>query len=485
MNDDDKLEIAKEISSLVGSREEKLARNARCFPSYERIFFESILAVSGDRGLSITETIDVIKVYLRYAKWIGLLVCDSSPFNGNGTLGDTWALVRPAGILASFGGGKFQAIYEPDYDIVDDDEYSSDDDLYDNDSISENEFGGLSQFDAAAERYLKSLFGVTPAETDFDDDSYVVTLPEGFRNPLILEHFANGGQGQEVIGVSGPLLRRDRVQGTDEWVKKHRNRQGTATSFDILATAALDFHNGRPVVRQLRSWTEDDYILVSDAVLMMAAIWPKYLQGKLTFVSSHHRSWIVIEQGAGRPILFERENWPTNTALSRILERLVGLRSMRGMTCLFDLMDSETVAFNGECGKIVRPISDKIESNSQSQREAVLRLSNKLISIGYEYDTVRSVILDPLRLAELIDPDGMLLRNHRAHPEQRHFEMAVTIENKKQNFGSKSIGRYTESFSTSGRDELYNALDGNGRDKVYLTDGLWISPDGNVSDEGR
>ncbi|KRB16390.1 hypothetical protein ASD99_08465 [Mesorhizobium sp. Root695] len=487
MTDDERLSIAKEISEKFVA-EWGLLKSGRVewhmSELQERVFFEALLHVTNARHMTTNDVMEVIRVYLCHAEWVGLLVRDSSPLNGNGSRGDTWALVRPQGVLASFGGGPFQAIYEPLYDIHDDDndndgpngdEFWLDDDD-DPDLIMEER---KKRSDREAKSHLRSLFGIPYEDEDDQERSYITTLPEGFRNPLILDEFANGGPGQDVVAVSRRLLLRDHAESVSDWVEKHRNSQGIASNFDILTAAALDYHQERPIVRQLRSWTEDQYVGVQEAVMTMAAVWPKFLAGRLTFASAHHRSWIVIEHGLDKPLLFERENWPTNPSLSRVLAVLSGLHSFRGMTCRFDLSKAGQVVFDGASGKIVRLIAKNFEPSEEETRNAIGRLTQQLVSLGHDREAVSSSIPDPRRLGELIDPDGRLLRTHRADHEQRLFEMVVSISERKTSFRSSSP---TPGHRT---DELYGVFGGEGRDDVYVSDGLWMSPDGRISDKGR
>ncbi|TAZ73815.1 hypothetical protein ELH70_14695 [Rhizobium ruizarguesonis] len=482
MNDDEIFSVAKEISDRFVAEWDRLKGDRvawRMSEVQERVFFEALLSVVNARHMTTNDVVEMIRVYLRHADWIGLLVCDSSPSNGNGSHGPTWALVRPRGILASFGGGPFQAIYEPLYDIHDEDDDSSDDAWYDSDDSNLTLEERKKRSDATAESYLRSHFGLPYEDQDDPERSYITTLPEGFRNPLILEEFVNGGPGQDIIGVSRRLLLRDSAESDLDWIEKHRNSQGIASNFDILTAAALDYHQHRPIIRQLRSWTEDQYVGVEEAVMTMAAIWPKFLAGQLTFVSAQHRSWVVVEQGLDKPLLFERENWPINTSLSRVLAVLSGIHSFRGITCGFVLSKAGQVVFDGKSGKILRLIAHDFEPSAEETRRAIGRMTQQLIGLGHDREAVRSSIADPCRLGELIDPDGRLLRKYRGHPEQRLFEMAVSISERKTSFQRPSL------ISEHRSDELYGGLGGDGRDEVYLSDGLWISPDGLISDKGR
>ena len=482
MSDDEIFSVAKEISDRFVAEWDRLKGDRvpwHMSEVQERVFFEIFLHVVNARHMTTNDVVEVIKVYLRHADWIGLLICDSSPSNGNGSHGPTWALVRPRGLLASFGGSPFQAIYEPLYEIHGEEDDQDSEEFWDDDEQDLTPEERKKRSNEVAENYLRSHFGIPYEDEDNPENSYITTLPDGFRNPLIIEEFANGGSNQDVIGVSRRLLMRDRADSEQNWLEKHRNNQGVASNFDILTAAALDYHQKRPLVRQLRSWTEDQYIGVQEAVMIMAAVWPEFLAGRLTFASSHHRSWIVVEQKSDKPLLFERENWPINTSLSRILAVLSGLQSFRGMTCRFDLSQAGQVVFDGQSGKILRVITKDFEPSEEETRSALGRLTQHLVSLGHDHEAVRSSISDPSRLGELIDPAGRLLRTNRSDPEQRLFEMAVSISDRKPSRRSASpiLGHST--------DALYNAIGGDGRDDAYLSDGLWISPDGHLSDKGR
>ena len=149
------------------------------------------------------------------------------------------------------------------------------------------------------------------------------------------------------------------------------------------------------------------------------------------------------------------------------------------MTCRFDLSQAGQVVFDGQSGKILRVITKDFEPSEEETRSALGRLTQHLVSLGHDHEAVRSSISDPSRLGELIDPAGRLLRTNRSDPEQRLFEMAVSISDRKPSRRSASpiLGQRT--------DALYNAIGGDGRDDAYLSDGLWISPDGHLSDKGR
>lgn len=220
IGEDEIFSVAKQISQKFAAEWSRLQGERVAWHMsevQERVFFEVLLHEVNARRMATADVVEMLKVYLRHADWIGLLVCDSSPLNGNGSHGPTWALVRPNGILASFGGGSFQAIYEPLY-----------------------------------EKHGRSHFGILCEDEDNPENSYITTLPENFRNPLALEEFANGAVGQDIIAVSRRLLLRDRTENRNDWVEKHRNNKGTTSNYDILTTAALDYHQKLPVIRGTR-----------------------------------------------------------------------------------------------------------------------------------------------------------------------------------------------------------------------------------------
>lgn len=477
-------ELFNEVSCLASKEWNRLKVNGNDADqlSHTRLLFEAFIKISNDHRLPVSDTVEVIKFYLSRATWDGLLVRDCGLQEREKRDGEIWALVTRGGILASFGGSPFYAIYEPEYDIHDDKLrttekrpfYTGEYDDHNPALIEERKV----RMDDEPENHVKTLFGI-PYHDDDEDRGYIGTLPDGTKNPLLLVDFSNVSNGQQVVEVSKGLLQRHHVTSVDEWVRKRRNGRGQAASYDILRAAAFDVRQGVPIVRQLRSWTEDDYGSVREAVLTMASAWPKYLAGRLTFASSHHKSWIVIEQDSEKTTLFEKENWPINTALSRILAAITGMQAFRGMTCRFDLSQEGKVLYDAPSGKVIRSICDRMEPSSEENELAMERIATQLVHLGYGDEMIRSTICDPLQLGEVIDPSGLLLRKNRAHPEQRLFEMVVTISEMKRPAYRPEPPRGTS------KDMLYNAIGGDGRESVYLSDGLWIAPDGSLSDEGR
>lgn len=480
MSANDFFSVAKEISDRFQSKwaslESAYQVSWHMRETAERVFFEILIDVVEGRNMPTDDVVEMLKVYLQHAEWIGLLVCDASPLNGNGSNGPTWALVRPRGILASLGGSAFKTIYEPLYDEHQDEENEED---WGDDDLSPEEQRKRS--DRSHERYLETLFGLEPDEDNDSENQRITVLPEGFRNPLVVEHFANGGPGQEVVAVSRRTHMRDRTSSVKEWIEKHRNNKGVAASFDILTTAALDHHRKRPILRQLRSWTEDQFVTVVDTVIMMAAVWPEYLTGKITFVSGHHKSWIVVDQREETPLLFRRENKRINISLSRALARLSGLNTFRAMTCGFNLTKPGRVTYDGKVGKVLRLIAHNLQPSADDARRAIARLTQRLVDLGYDREVVRTSIADPIALGKLVDPEGTLLREFHAHPEHSLFAPPAIIKPIKPSF-RPSGGRILDDRP---RDRLYDTVGGNGLDDAYLSDGLWISKDGSISDQGR
>jgi hypothetical protein len=486
-------DVCRIISALARQNWERLTKDNNKYSHpivRDRVFFNAITWVAQEENISPLELTEIIRLYLERAPWNGLLVRDSSALNGNRPGDETWALVRSGGILASFGGSQFQAIYEPAYDIHDKTDLSGkahqwpplDDSEYSYPAVKDNEANS----DQFSEAYRESIFGMPCGEFNMTfqgmSQESVRTVPDGFRNPLVLNEFANGGPGQEVVAATEHLLRQDAVGSVREWTAKQRNNQGVASSFDILASAALDYQHGRPIVRQLRTWTEDKLASVRDDILMVAAAWPKFLAGNLTFASRSVRSFVVLEQGSDKPLLFERENWPVNVALSRVLEATAKISTMRGMACEFDLSEEGKVIYEGEDDPIIRPLVVNYAPSTEETRSAIEHLTNRLAAIGHDPEAIRSSMSDPLQLGQIIDPKGQLLRKHSGHHEQRLFEMVAAIPKRKQTyFSSVNSNR----FSKVGKDPLYRTLGGDGSGDVYLSDGLWLSSNGSISDEGR
>lgn len=482
MNADDYFTIAKEISDGFRSSWDSLGSAYQVKwhmrESAERVFFETLIDVVNGHKMPVIDVVEMLKIYLKHADWIGILVRDSSPMNGNGSKGPTWALVRPSGILASFGDSTFQTIYEPLYDEHEEDEEEEEEEDWDYADDDPSPEERREKSNETHERYLKRFFGLAPDEDEDPEDQRITLLPKGFRNPLLVEHFANGSSGQEVVAVSRRTHIRDRTSSVEEWINKHRDNNGIAASFDILATAALDYHRKRPLLRQLRSWTEEEFLTVVDTVMMMASVWPEYLGGKLTFVSGHHRSWIVVDQKEKNSLLFSPENKPVRASLSRILSKLSGIGTFRAMTCGFDLSRPGQVVHDGKAGEVMRLIANDIQPSAEERRRAIARLIQRLVDFGYDREFARASISDPVAIGNLVDQSETLLRQLR---QQSLFERPTSRQPIKSN-PFRGGGHILEERSS---DRLYNAVGGNGRDRTYLSDGLWISPDGSISDDGR
>ncbi len=158
MSDDEIFSVAKEISDRFVAEWDRLKGDRvpwHMSEVQERVFFEIFLHVVNARHMTTNDVVEVIKVYLRHADWIGLLICDSSPSNGNGSHGPTWALVRPRGLLASFGGSPFQAIYEPLYEIHGEEDDQDSEEFWDDDEQDLTPEERKKRSNEVAENYLK------------------------------------------------------------------------------------------------------------------------------------------------------------------------------------------------------------------------------------------------------------------------------------------------------------------------------------------
>lgn len=480
MTDQTILAVCKEISALATSNTNRLSYNNASEINHERVLFSAILEISSEKKCTVLDTIEIIKTYLAHAKWNGILVRDRSFASGNPYGGDTWALVLYNGIFASFAGGPFQSIFEPDYEIHDKINDEIDEDL--NSSLDQSDPALLAErrraiSDKSAIDFKKSCFGI-PFHDGQND--VIATLPEGFSNPLMIESFANGGVNQEVIAASNPLLNMYRVRSASDWAERVSNNQGTLSGFDILTSAAIQFHAGRPVVRELRSWSEKQYSVVRDSVLLVSAAWPNLLSGNLLFASARNRSWIVIDEEADNLPLFERENWPTNVAISRVLAILSGLQTFRGMTCPFDLSNEGEVNFFGPGENIIRSIVTAFAPSAEETLSAKYRLVDVLTNLGFDSDRLQETVASPVLLADLVDPGRFIIKKGNGS-EQRLFENGSSIKRKRHN----SVESPIQSPFRPARDPLYRALNGDGNSDTYLSDGLWLSPDGHISDKGR
>lgn len=500
-------EIQKEISYLARKNWNRLTASASKLSlvdfSQERVLFDAFVEISNVKQLSVADVVEVMKVYLDRAPWEGILVRDSSPSNGNSSNGETWALVRPKGMLASFGGSPFQAIYEPTYDIHEDPTYGGvivdEDDKHNTtshmgDNKDESTIPSEEQrqrSDIASKNHRKKLFGVPVGELNycFGEPGYaresIITVPKGFRNPLILGEFANGGDGQEVVAASSHIFQQNGVNHISDWLEKHKNNQGIASSFDILISAALDYHDNRRIVRQLRTWTEEQYRSLVVNVLMVASVWPSHLSGNLTFVSSSIDPWLVLEQN-NQISLFERERHPVRIALSRILEATSEFRNFRGISMPFDLSEEGKVIPHEESERIIRPVVTNFSPSEGQTRSAIDYVIRQLAAKGHDPEKIRASIADPVRIGDMIDPEGRLLRDkknyNRAHPEKLLFNPIGSVSNARQ---ARTYSSALQSSTRRYSDNLYNALGGTGDSDMYLSDGLWLSSDGSVSDRGR
>lgn len=491
MDQEQAREIANHISAELERRRVRILGKAEFSSDWDeffytfsegRIFFEALLSEAKALNLGNDEIIEVILAYLRNGGW-GILVCDSSPSNGNGPLGDTWAFIRLSGVLASFGGGEFRAFYEPQYDSAEDD-YSDDDEgtvrsLYHLDELGLSAEEVVRLSDRLSLEHIAALRGI-PYQSAKDGRPYIQSLPKGFSNPLIEGNFANGQPGQEIVEVSRAFLDAAGVSDARGYAALHRNHQGTETSFEILATAARDHHAGGPIVRQLRNWTEAQYQQVRDVVVAMSAVWPQYVYGHLILASSRTKSWIVIDQGTVRPSLFEEQNWPVNKALSSVLEVLTGLLGMTGTTCPLSLAKEGMVEFRGDSGTITRRIASLIRPSAETRERGIDLVVSMLTDKGFDRVEVEAAIADPIALAALVDPGMRSLKPNGAGVAMRLFELPVSLV---EWSGRQTSRQPTPSTGTV--DALHRTVGGNGRDSVYLSDGLWVSPDGTLSDDGR
>ncbi len=430
------------------------------------------------------------KVFLRHPDqpWPGLLVCDSSRWSGNGSNGLTWALVCWRGILASFCGGPFQVIYEPLYEMYEPDPSDCSHYEYDWDDPDETAEDRKKRLNAPAvselDAYSLVSFGSDPSpyqgwlgpyDPHFQCSS--VALPGRFRNPLLLTEFVNGRSRQDIIAVSRKILIHYDTESEADWIEKRRNNQGVASNFDILATAARDYHENRQVIRQLRSWTEDQYAEVENAIAMMSAIWPMFLAGELKFISTKNRSWIEVGQGVDRPLLFERENLRIRNSFSKLLNVLCELDSFRSMTCAFDLSKAGRVAFDGKSGAVTRQIVHASLPSEGQKMAAVWKLTERLVELGFDRESISRAVENPLDFGKLVDPRSeynfILLEKA---PSTSEVGPAPQVHTR--------YGRDGNNFETR-PDRLYSSIGGDGRNDVYMSDGLWLSADGRISDTGR
>lgn len=176
MSDDEIFSVAKEISDRFVAEWDRLKGDRvpwHMSEVQERVFFEIFLHVVNARHMTTNDVVEVIKVYLRHADWIGLLICDSSPSNGNGSHGPTWALVRPRGLLASFGGSPFQAIYEPLYEIHGEEDDQDSEEFWDDDEQDLTPEERKKRSNEVAENYLRSHFGIPYEDEDNPENSYI------------------------------------------------------------------------------------------------------------------------------------------------------------------------------------------------------------------------------------------------------------------------------------------------------------------------